>query len=158
MRKPTKWQVRPAKTQISLGIRTVWSECPGWSESSLSTWRKLGSLATIERTAKTLIRLGGCPDRSESSMGAHVILLVLSWGGSIVKGIETKYVWSYASLEIPGQAHAEQLYVNFWRRDVKTKCYRFVGPYSFFNNFTVTSNTLLLAGHPLWKYTARWYS
>ena len=34
------WHVRPAKTQISLGI------CPVWSESSLSTWRKLGSLAT----------------------------------------------------------------------------------------------------------------
>ena len=32
--------VRPAKTQISLGIRPV------WSESSLSAWRKLGSLAT----------------------------------------------------------------------------------------------------------------
>ena len=35
--KPTKWHVRPAKTQI---IRPV------WSVSSLSTWRKLGSLAT----------------------------------------------------------------------------------------------------------------
>ena len=32
--------VHPAKTQISLGI------LPVWSESSLSTWRKLGSLAT----------------------------------------------------------------------------------------------------------------
>ena len=32
--------VRPAKTQISLGIRPV------WSESSLSAWRKLGSVAT----------------------------------------------------------------------------------------------------------------
>ena len=32
--------VRPANTQISLGIRPV------WSESSLSAWRKLGSLAT----------------------------------------------------------------------------------------------------------------
>ena len=32
--------VHPAKTQISLGIRPV------WSESSLSAWRKLGSLAT----------------------------------------------------------------------------------------------------------------
>ena len=40
MTKPTKWHVRPAKTQISLGIHPV------WSESSLSTWRKLGSLAT----------------------------------------------------------------------------------------------------------------
>ena len=32
--------VRPAKTQISLGIRPV------WSESSLSTWRNIGSSAT----------------------------------------------------------------------------------------------------------------
>ena len=38
--KPTKWHVHPAKTQISLGIRPV------WSESSLSAWRKFGSLAT----------------------------------------------------------------------------------------------------------------
>ena len=40
MTKPTKWHVRPAKTQISLGIRPV------WSESSLSAWRKLGPFAT----------------------------------------------------------------------------------------------------------------
>ena len=40
MTKPTKWHLCPAKTQISLGIRTV------WSESSLSAWRKLGSSAT----------------------------------------------------------------------------------------------------------------
>ena len=38
--KTNKMSVRPAKTQISLGIRPV------WSESSLSAWRKLGSLAT----------------------------------------------------------------------------------------------------------------
>ena len=63
--KSTKWHLRPAETQISLGIR------PFWSESSLSTRRKLGSLATIERTAKILIRLGGCPSWSESSMGAQ---------------------------------------------------------------------------------------
>ena len=34
------------------------------------------------RTAKTLIRLGRCPGCSESSLGAQVILLVLSCGGS----------------------------------------------------------------------------
>ena len=32
--------VRPAKTQISLGIRPV------WPESSLSAWKNIGSLAT----------------------------------------------------------------------------------------------------------------
>ena len=48
--KTNKMTVHSAKTQISLGIRPVWSEsslCPGWYESSL---------------------------------GAHAILLVLSWG------------------------------------------------------------------------------
>ena len=40
MTKPTKWHVRPAKIQISLGI------CRVWSESSLSIWRKLRSLTT----------------------------------------------------------------------------------------------------------------
>ena len=40
MTKPAKWHVHPAKTQISLGIRPV------WSESLLSAWRKLGFLAT----------------------------------------------------------------------------------------------------------------
>ena len=40
MTKPTKWPLRPAKTQISLGIRPV------WSESSLSAWRTTGSSAT----------------------------------------------------------------------------------------------------------------
>ena len=40
MTKPTKWHMHPAKTQISLGVRPV------WSESLLSAWRKLGSLAT----------------------------------------------------------------------------------------------------------------
>ena len=31
---------------------------------------------------RRLIRLGGCTGWSESSLGAHAILLVLSWGGS----------------------------------------------------------------------------
>ena len=34
------------------------------------------------RTAETQIRLGGCPGWSESSVGAQVIWLVLSWDGS----------------------------------------------------------------------------
>ena len=74
MTKPTKWHVRPAKTQISLGIRPV------WSESSLSTWRQLRSSAT-----KTQIRLGQCPGWSESTLSTHAILLVSSWDGSIYK-------------------------------------------------------------------------
>ena len=40
MTKPTKWPLRPAKTQINLCIRPV------WSESSLCAWTNIGSSAT----------------------------------------------------------------------------------------------------------------
>ena len=43
---------------------------------------KLRTQAFLMRTAKTLIRLWGCPGWSESSLGAHAILLVLSWANS----------------------------------------------------------------------------
>ena len=74
MTKPTKWHVRLVKTQISLGIRSV------WSESSLSAWRKLGSFAThwvhSKDSDQTGLRLIG------GFAGRTAILLVLSWGGS----------------------------------------------------------------------------
>ena len=72
MTKPTKWPVRPAKTQISLGIRPV------WSESSLSAWRKLGSLATHWAHSEDSDQTG----RIWVFAGRTVILLVLSWGVS----------------------------------------------------------------------------
>ena len=56
--KTNKMTVRAAKTQISLGIRPV------WSESSLSAWRKLGSLATHWAHSEY-------PGWSELSLGAH---------------------------------------------------------------------------------------
>ena len=65
--KLTKWYVRPAKTQISLGI------CPVWSESFCLHEETLGSYLPIERTAKILIRLGRCPGWSKSSLGAHSV-------------------------------------------------------------------------------------
>ena len=52
---------------------------------------KLGLKLPIERTVKTLIRLGGCPGWSESSLGTKVILLVSSWGGSKCFFLESKY-------------------------------------------------------------------
>ena len=95
MTKPTKWHVCSAKIQISLGVRPV------WSESSLSTWRKLGSSATIKHIAKTLIRLGECPGWSESLLGADAILLALSWDGSFstpfILKCATK-IWKIVSL------------------------------------------------------------
>ena len=61
-RKTNKLDCAPSKeTKISQDIRKI------WSVSSLSVWRNL----PIERTAKTLIRLGGCPGWSESSLGTQ---------------------------------------------------------------------------------------
>ena len=82
--KTNKMTVGPVKTQISLG----WSV---WSEPWLWAWRKLGR----------------CPGWSESSLGAHAILLVLSWGGSFVYNqilpegqfIWASMFWEYASWE-----------------------------------------------------------
>ena len=55
---------------------------PVWSESSLSARRKLGSLAAHWMHNEDSSQMGGCPGWSESLLGAHAILLVLSWGGS----------------------------------------------------------------------------
>ena len=44
---------------------------PAWSESSLSAWRELGSLATHWVQAKSLIKLSRCPGWSESSLSAQ---------------------------------------------------------------------------------------
>ena len=75
--KPTKWPVRSANTQISLGIRPV------WSKSSLSAWRNIGSLTSywVHSEDWSDCRM---PGWSESSLGAHLILLVLSCDGSSV--------------------------------------------------------------------------
>ena len=69
--KPTKWHVRPAKTQISLGSHPV------WSEFLLSAWRKLGSLASHWAHSEDSDQTGRMPGWSESLLGAHVILSVL---------------------------------------------------------------------------------
>ena len=55
MTEPTKWPVRPAKTQISLGI------CSVWSEPSLFAWRRFGSLATHKAHREDSDQIGWMP-------------------------------------------------------------------------------------------------
>ena len=74
--KPTKWSVRRAKTQISLGIRPV------WSESSLCAQWVAKDPSFLHGNSEDSIRLGGCPGWIESSLGPHAILFVLSRGSS----------------------------------------------------------------------------
>ena len=87
--KNNKMTVRPAKTQISLDIRPVWSESslcvqlvakdPSFLHADSEDSDQTGRMPRL-----ILIRLGRCPGWSESSLGAHAILLVLSWGGSYI--------------------------------------------------------------------------
>ena len=70
--KTNKMTVRPAKTQISLGIHPV------WSESSLSAWRNLGSLATHWVHSEDSDQTGRMPRLTWVFAGRTRILLVLS--------------------------------------------------------------------------------
>ena len=59
MTKPTKWHVRPAKTQISLGIHPVWSEsllCTHWKPTK---WHV-------------------CPAKPQISLGIHPVWSVFT--------------------------------------------------------------------------------
>ena len=62
-------------------LRSAWASAQS-DQSSLSAWRKLGSLVPIERKAKTLIRLCRCPGWSESLLGTQSFCL--SWGSSFI--------------------------------------------------------------------------
>ena len=74
--KTNKMSVCPAKTQISMGIRPV------WSESSLSAWRKLGSLATHQAHSEDSDQTGRMPRLIWVFPRPTAILLVLSRHGS----------------------------------------------------------------------------
>ena len=74
--KTNKVGVRPAKTQISLGIRPV------WSESSLSAWRKLGYLATHWAHSEDSDQTGRMPRLIWVFAGRTLALFVLSCRGS----------------------------------------------------------------------------
>ena len=77
MTKPTKWLCAQRR------LRSAWVSAQSDQSSPCAQWvAKDPSFLHADRTAKALNRLGGCPGCSESSLGAHAILLVLSWGGS----------------------------------------------------------------------------
>ena len=69
--KTNKMSVRPAKTQIR----------PVWSESSLSAWRNLGSLATYWAHSQDSVQTGRLPRLIWCLAGCTVTLLVLTCRG-----------------------------------------------------------------------------
>ena len=74
--KTNKVSVRLAKTQISLGIRPV------WSDSSLSAWRNLGFLATHWTHSEDSDQTGRMPRLIWVFAGRTLTLSVLSCRGS----------------------------------------------------------------------------
>ena len=88
--KTNKMSVRPVKTQISLGIRPV------WSESSLSAWRKLGSLATHWAHCEDSDQTGWMPRLIWVFAGRTLILLVLSCRGSYNVWIWDIKFWKFS--------------------------------------------------------------
>ena len=74
--KTNKMTVHPAKTQISLGIRPV------WSESSLSARWVAKDPSFLHADSEDSDQTGRMPGLIWVFAGGTVILLVLSWGGS----------------------------------------------------------------------------
>ena len=66
MTKPTKWPMRPAKTQIRLGIHPLWSV---FAVRIKKSWDFSYSMSGQQR----LFRLGGCTGWSESSLSAQEV-------------------------------------------------------------------------------------
>ena len=78
MTKPTIWMCANRK------LRSAWASAQSDQSSLCAKWvTKERIQAFVMRTAKTLIRLGGCSYWLESSLGAHAMFLFLSWDGSV---------------------------------------------------------------------------
>ena len=102
--KTSKVRVRPAKTQISLGI------CPVWSESSLSAWRNLGSLATHWAHSEDWSDWADA-QADLSLRWAHThfvgfVMLWLKWSNIFRQtGLSRQCISCYQGLHLPCQLH-----------------------------------------------------
>ena len=84
MTKPTKWHVRPAKTQINLGIRPV------WSESSLCAQWVAKDPSFLHADSEYSDQTGRMPRLIWFFAGRTLILLVLSCHSSVISYITIK--------------------------------------------------------------------
>ena len=119
--KTNKTSVRPAKTQISLGIRPV------WSESSLSAWRKLGTLATHSAHSKDSGEAGRMPRLIWVFAWRTLILMDLSCRGSslffISLPLRRTLIIAPLSLKYPETSNSSHYYLItkghlcLWRED-----------------------------------------
>ena len=75
MTKPTNWHVPPAKTQVNLGIRPI------WSEFSLSAWKTVRFLATHKADSEDSDQTGRTPRLIWVLAGrtCHSVGFVMRW-------------------------------------------------------------------------------
>ena len=78
----TSWQNLQKWPCAWWSLRSAWASALSDESLRCALNGQQKTQAFFIRTAKNLIRLGGCPGLSEVSLGAHVSLFVLSWGGS----------------------------------------------------------------------------
>ena len=100
--KPTNWHMRPAKTQISLGI------CPVWSESSLCAQWVAKDPSFLHADSEDTDQTGWMPRLIWVFAGRTVILLVLSWGGSFVSDNSVTLTKSWQSPFMPYETRHEK--------------------------------------------------
>ena len=79
----TSWQNQQNDFCAHRRLRSAWASAQSDQSLRCALSGYLRTQFCFRRTALTLIRLGGCPGWSESSLGAQIILLVLSCRGSI---------------------------------------------------------------------------
>ena len=78
----TSWQNQQNGMCVQRRLRSAWASAQSDQSLRCALSGSLRTQAFFMRKARTLIRLGGCPGWSKSSLGVHGILLGLSWGGS----------------------------------------------------------------------------
>ena len=142
--------VRPAKTQISLGIHPVF----------VVRMKKAWILSYPLSAVKTLIRLGRCPGWSESSLGAHSFC----WFYHVMAHITT--VWDFIichNFNTNG-AQCVHMFVRLMFIDKLSNGHEFVFLISFIQ-FTIFLHIFVTSGVTLWihhiaellKMTLTWY-
>ena len=125
------WRVKILQNDLCAQRRLRSARASAQSDQSLRCPHEepLGPYLPIERTAKTLIRLGGCPGWSESSLAAQVIVLVLLCCGSFV----------FIRVEIVAIYCCFYLFPNYCQWSYGE--FACISPWSF--SFTFTYRTLL---------------
>ena len=81
------WQNQTNDLCAQRRLRSAWASAQSDQNLRYALNMKLRTQGFFMRTAKSLIRLGGCSGWSESSLAAHSILLVLSCAGSSDKDL-----------------------------------------------------------------------